>query len=177
VIPVRIETLRIEGYNRSTVDTFTYFDTDTFHNFAETFKNRPLANDLRDTILFSPVTLLEVFAHLATAWGQTVHDQINGLLNWVNKDHAGVFPRMDDAINTIVFGVPSTDDIYRARLKEDLDVLLNAKLAEVIDVAMARRDEIASLKAIYAGHFQATVNHFRTVPFSDEAFTDFWGQE
>lgn len=45
------------------VAVYIYFDTDTFHNFAETFKNRPLTDDLRDVILFSPVTFIEVFTH------------------------------------------------------------------------------------------------------------------
>ena len=156
------------------METYIYFDTDTFHNFAETFKNHALTDDLRNAILFSPVTLMEAFAHLANSWGQSVHDQINGLHNWVNKDHTGVFPWMDDAISAIAFGVPSTDDTYRRRLKDDLDVLLNARLDEVVDVAQVRRDEIAKVKTTEAGEFQAAVDYFRSVPFSEEAFTEVW---
>ena len=155
-------------------ETYIYFDTDTFHNFAETFKNHPLTSDLRDVILFSPVTLLEAFAHLANSWGQSVHDQINGLHNWVNKDHTGVFPWMDDAINAIAFGVPSTDDTYRRRLKDDLDVLLNADLDQVVDVAKVRRDEIAKVKTSEAAEFQAVVDYFRSTPFSEEVFIQVW---
>jgi hypothetical protein len=139
------------------VETYIYFDTDTFHNFAETLKSHALAEDLRDAILFSPVTLMEAFAHLANTWGKSVHEQINGLHNWVNKDHTGVFPWMDDAINSIAFGVPSTDDTYRRRLKDDLDVLLNARLDEVIDVARLRRDEIAKVKTKRASSRQQSI--------------------
>lgn len=156
------------------MEACVYFDTDTVHKFAETFKNHPLADDLRDRIIFSPVTMLELFAHLATHWGQQVHDQINGLHNWVNKDHTGLLPWMDDAINAIAFGVQPTDDTYRKRMKEDLDDLLNTKLPDIVDVAKIRRDEIAKLKTDYAVHFQTTVDHFRTNPFTDQAFTALW---
>lgn len=156
------------------METYIYFDTDTFHNFAETFKSHVLAEDLRDAILFSPVTLMEAFAHLANTWGKSVHEQINGLHNWVNKDHTGVFPWMDDAINAIAFGVPSTDDTYRRRLKDDLDVLLNARLDEVIDVARLRRDEIVKVKTAEAGDFQAAVDYFRSATLSKEAFVEVW---
>jgi hypothetical protein len=154
---------------------YIYFDTDTFHNFAETFKKDKLADDLRDAILFSPVTLTEAFAHLAEdGWGQQVHDQINGLHNWVNKDHTGVFPWMDDAIKAIAFGIPSTDDSYRTRLKEDLDVLLSAKLSEVVDVARVRRDEVAKVKTSEAAEFQAAVDYFKGNTLTEDAFAEAW---
>jgi chorismate mutase len=157
------------------VAVYIYFDTDTFHNFAETFKNHPLADDLRDVILFSPVTFTEVFTHLAEGnWGQQVHDQINGLHNWVNKDHTGVLPWMDDFLNAIAFGVPTTDTTYQAQLKQDLDVLLNARLEEVVDVAKRRRDKAIDVKTREATDFQSAVEYFRKNPFSEETFTEVW---
>lgn len=156
------------------MQTYIYFDTDTFHNFAETFKNHALADDLRDAILFSPVTLEETFAHLANSWGQGVHEQIKGLHNWVNKDHTGVLPWMDDAIKEIAFGVASTGDTYRQRLKEDFDVLLNSRLEEFVGVAGLRRAEIAKVKTTEAGNFQELVDYFRSALFSEEVFTGIW---
>ena len=69
-----------------------YFDTDFFHNFAETFRSRPLPTDLRDKILFSPVTMMEMFSHLATHWGAKALKQIKGFPNWINTSHAGALP-------------------------------------------------------------------------------------
>jgi hypothetical protein len=151
-----------------------YFDTDTFHNFAETFKDRPLASDLRKRIVFSPMTMKEVFSHLAVEWGPLAHRQIKGLPNWVNKDHAVLLPWMNDAVARIVFGIPLREDGFTKAMEEDLNVLLNSELAEVFDVAKSRRDEYDRVKTEYAGYFKDTVEFFRTTTLSEEKFTEVW---
>jgi hypothetical protein len=151
-----------------------YFDTDTFHNFAETFKDRPLASDLRERIVFSPMTLKELFSHLAVEWGPLVHQQIKGLPNWVNKDHAVLLPWMSDAVAKIAFGVPLPEDGFTKATQEDMNVLLNCELAEVFDIAKARRDELDRIKTEYAGHFKGTVEYFRKAPLTEDGFTEIW---
>ncbi len=78
-----------------------YFDTDFFHHFASAFENRALEDDLRDKILLSPMTMKEVFSHLAVEWGPQVHRQINGLPNWLNSRNIGLLPWMTDAVAKI----------------------------------------------------------------------------
>jgi hypothetical protein len=151
-----------------------YFDTDTFHNFGETFKDRQLASDLRERIVFSPMTMVEVFAHLAVEWGPLVHKQIKGLPNWVNKDHAVILPWMDDAIARLAFGIPVKDDGFTKALQEDINVLLNCELTEILPIAQSRRDELSTIKAEYASHFKETVDFFRNATFTEEKFTEVW---
>ncbi len=56
--------------NTFTMQPKVYFDSDCFHHFATTFADNPLASDLRETILLSPVTMMEVLSHLQ---GDDVH--------------------------------------------------------------------------------------------------------
>lgn len=156
------------------MDSYIYFDTDTFHNFAETFKERPLASDLRDRIVFSPMTMKEVFSHLAVEWGPLVHQQIKGLPNWVNKDHAVLLPWMSDAVAKIAFGVPVQDDGFTQGMQENINELLNYQLEDVFEAAKARRDELAKIKTEYAGHFKETVEFFRTTTLTEDKFTEVW---
>jgi len=151
-----------------------YFDTDTFHNFAETFKDRPLPSDLRDQIVFSPITLMEVFSHLAVEWGPLVHQQIKGLPNWINKNHVVVLLYINDAIAKIAFGVPLPEIGFAKAAQENMNVLLNCDLAEVYETATIRRNELNRIKSEYAGYLKDTAEYFRKVPLTDEEFTKFW---
>ncbi len=151
-----------------------YFDTDCFHHFAETFQDRALPDDLRSKILFSPVTMMEVFSHLARYWGDRVHKQLQGLHNWVNKDHALVLPWMDAATALIGFGVPLEDDGYTKMLQADLNTCADSELAGLLDVAKARDAELVQIKETYADHFQDAVQFFRTTPLTEDGFTEVW---
>jgi len=158
----------------SCMSPLVYFDTDCFHHFAATFQNCALANDLRDKILFSPVTMMEVFSHLARNWGNKVHKQIQGLHNWVVPDHALVLPWMDAATSQIGFGVKPEDDGYTKRLQADLNACATSELPGLLDVAKGRDAELQQVKQTYAGHFQDTVQFFRTTPLTEDAFTKVW---
>lgn len=151
-----------------------YFDTDTFHNFAATFKHYSLPSPLRELIVFSPLTMIEVFSHLAVEWGQEVHKQIQALPNWINTNHAEVLPWMDAAIERIAFGITLEDDAYTQRLQDDMNVLLNCELSEVLETARSRRGELSKIKSEYAGHFKETVEYFRKVRLTEDEFTRAW---
>ena len=151
-----------------------YFDTDCFHHFASTFENRPLSKELRGKILLSPVTMMEMFSHLARHWGDKVHRQIQGLHNWVDPSHALVLPWIDTAISHIGFGVPEQQDGYTQRLQDDLNACANSNLPELLDVAKARDAELQQVKQTFAEHFQNTVDFFRTTALTENAFTEMW---
>ncbi len=156
------------------MSALVYFDTDCFHNFASTFECRPLSDDLRDKILFSPVTMMEVFSHLARHWGATAHKQIQGLHNWVVTDHALVLPWMEAAISHIGFGVAQKDDGYTKKLEADLSACTDSKLSKLRDVAKARDAQLQQVKQTYAKYFRDTVNFFRATPLAEETFTEIW---
>jgi hypothetical protein len=122
-----------------------YFDTDCFHHLATTFENRVLPADLRDNILFSPMTLTEVFSHLAVEWGPLVHRQIQRLPRWLDK-RVGLLPSMTDALARIAFDVAIPDDGFTQSMQETLNELMNYQLADVFEAAKAGRDQLANTK-------------------------------
>src|ERR1700739_4000341 len=156
------------------MSAMVYFDTDCFHHFAATFQNHALADDLRPHILFSPVTMIEMFSHLARNWGSNVHKQIQGLHNWIVTDHGLVLPWMDAAVARIGFGQELKDDGYVKNLQQDLNACANSKLEGLLDVAKARDEELRKIKEAYADHFQHTLDFFRSSALTEGQFTEIW---
>lgn len=84
-----------------------------------------MAQDLQDKILLSPITVIEVFSHLAVEWGPDVHRQIRALPNWLGL-RAGHLPWMTDAIAWMAFGIPLPEDSdFTKGLEENINDLLN----------------------------------------------------
>jgi hypothetical protein len=151
-----------------------YFDTDVFHRFASTFESCPLPDDLRPKILLSPMTMKEVFSHLALVkWGPDIHAQIKGLPNWLGKS-AGHLPWMTDAMARIAFGVPLPDDGFTQGLQDNINELLNYQLDEVLDAAESLRDELDKIKNVYAGYFKDTMDYFSKTLLTEQRFTEVW---
>lgn len=154
-----------------------YFDTDCFHHFASTFESRSLSGDLRDKIIFSPVTMMEVFSQLARdRWdfGRKTHKQIQGLHNWVVTDRALVLPWMESAISQLAFGVVQEDEVYTKNLQADLNACTNSQFSSLRDVAKARDAQLRQVKQAYAKCFQDTVDFFRSTSLTEARFTDIW---
>jgi len=139
-----------------------------------TFANTPLPIDLREDILLSPVTMMEMLSHLARNWADDVHKQIRGMKNWLNCDHTMVLPFMEEAISMISFGAKITDDGYTKRLQADINTCTDAELWELRRVAETRDTEIQDIKAQYARSFENEVTHFRNTQLTEKAFTELW---
>ena len=151
-----------------------YFDTDCFHHFATTFQDKPLAQELRGKLLFSPITMMEVFSHLARSWGGGVHKQLLGMHNWIVTDHAQVLPWMDDAIARIGFGATLLQDDHVKSLQANLNACINSELPDLLVVAKTRDEELQQIKNQYAKHFQSTIEFCRENPLTEDVFTDMW---
>jgi len=83
--------------------THVYFDTDVFHRIGKVFANQGLADDLRERILVSPLTLLEALSHLTLKSNAAILADIQAIHNWVNPSHAGLLSWPSDAIAKIGF--------------------------------------------------------------------------
>jgi hypothetical protein len=151
-----------------------YFDTDCFHNFATTFENTQLSDDLRSKILLSPMTMIEALSHLARHWGGDVLRQIKGMTNWLDRSAIGVLPFMDEAISIIGFGAKITEDGYTNRLQADINVCVNADLDELHQVADLRDKQLIQMKDFYVGTFQGCIDHFRSTKLTQPEFTRAW---
>ncbi len=91
---------------------FVYFDSDVFHRIGATFSAQGLAPELRDRVVVSPITMLEVLSHLTLkrrntetlAHIQAVHN------NLVNPDHAGLLEWPTHAIARLGLRIPYDAD-------------------------------------------------------------------
>lgn len=142
------------------MNALAYFDTDCFHHFASVFENCALRDDLREKIVFSPVTMMEMFSHLAREWGDKVLKQIKGLQNWIVADHALILPWMDAAVSHIGFGIEVKDDEYTTALQADINRCANAELSKLLDVARTRDAELKQVKQEYADIFRMPCSTF-----------------
>jgi hypothetical protein len=69
-----------------------YFDTDVFHRIGRTFAHQGLAADLRERIILSPITFLEVLSHLTLNSNAAILAEIQAIHNWVNPKRARLLP-------------------------------------------------------------------------------------
>lgn len=115
-----------------------YFDADAFRHLGSAFGQRPLDAELRSEVVLDPLTTIEILAQLSTPEGQTVLTQIKGVQNWIDTEHAGILPWMDDVIAEVGFViVPEYSDVTD-HVGEALNICLRTEDANVLE-AEARR--------------------------------------
>lgn len=153
--------------------SFVYFDTDCFHHFSSTFREHGLSDSLRDKIVLSPITMLEVFSHLARNWGDNVHHQLRGMHNWVNAHQILVLPWMDTMVSNVGFGIIKNDD-HVSVLQSNLNACVESELSSLREIAKIRDRELRQIKQTYAEHFQHTVNFFKKNPLTEASFSGMW---
>jgi hypothetical protein len=86
-----------------------YLDTNAFRYFGIAFEKVPLAADLRDKILISPLSAFEVFAQLGDddeAEADRVLRQIQAVRNWTNPQNSRLLPWPDDMLHYFGFRSP-----------------------------------------------------------------------
>ncbi|HEY6266174.1 MAG TPA: hypothetical protein VIW93_15340, partial [Candidatus Acidoferrum sp.] len=83
--------------------SFVYFDSDVFHRIGATLSARGLTPELRDRVLVSPITMLEVLSHLTLKKSAEILAHIQAVHNWVNPNHAGLLAWPTHAIAQVGF--------------------------------------------------------------------------
>ena len=114
-----------------TMPAAVYFDSDVFHRIAQIFHEKGLSADLRNRIVLSPITALEVLSTLTLQRADEMLQQIHSLRNWLNREHVGILPWPGTAIALYGFGVPYDDGNFTERLARSLNVCLEAESAEL----------------------------------------------
>src|SRR5258708_35195238 len=104
--------------------SFVYFDSDVFHRIGTTFAAQGLAPELRERILVTPITMLEVLSHLTLKRNAEILSHIQAVHNWLNPKRAGLLAWPTDAIAQIGFlKTPESDDFTR-RIEKTINVCL-----------------------------------------------------
>ena len=150
-----------------------YFDTDVYHRAGDTFADRPLAEDLRDRIVLSPITLMEVLTHLTLRDTEPILRQIQAMRNWVNPQRASVLPWGNAAIAALGFGMPLPPDDYFERISQAIQTCLYAESANQLrEPAGLLKDALDRLKANVVVQFKRLVESYRRIPMTDGDFEE-----
>ena len=114
-----------------TMPAAVYFDSDVFHRIAQIFHEKGLSADMRNRIVLSPITALEVLSTLTLQRADEMLQQIHSLRNWLNREHVGILPWPGTAIALYGFGVPYDDGNFTERLARSLALLHDSTAARV----------------------------------------------
>jgi hypothetical protein len=152
-----------------------YFDSDVFHRVGATFSNRGLAPELRERILVSPITILEVLSHLTLKKNEEILTQIKAVHNWVNPKRAGLLAWPTDAIARIGFLQEPKSDDFMSRIEKTINVCLATDSPdELRESASKLKDALDRMKASSSADFSHLVEGCRKEPFTPEQFSEMW---
>ena len=153
-----------------------YFDTDVFHRVGETFHNQPLAPELRDRILLSPITFIEVLSHLTLKRsGGNVLKHIQAVHNWINPKNARLLPWPTIAIAKAGFQKTLPDDGFIDRVEKTINVCLGTdSVEELRESAGKLKDALDRMKDSTAQDFKQLVEAYRKEPLVGDKFSEVW---
>jgi hypothetical protein len=154
---------------------FVYFDSDVFHRIGATFSAQGLAPDLRDRVLVSPITMLEVLSHLTLKKNTEILAHIQAVHNWVNPDHAGLLAWPTHAIAQIGFLKEVEPDDFMNRIQETINICLATDSPEELrESASKLKDSVDKVKESTSADFNLLVEGWRKEPLTPEAFSEMW---
>jgi hypothetical protein len=152
-----------------------YFDTDVFHRVGQAVENHPLAADLRERILVSPITALEALSHLTLKKSDEILRHIHAMHNWVNPAHAGLLPWPSVAIANLAFGKQLEDEESMVNVEAGINVCLSTDSAEELRESAGKlKDALDRMKVETANNFQRLVGEYRREPLKSEQFSEAW---
>lgn len=155
--------------------SFAYFDSDTFHRIGATFSAQGLAPELRERILVSPITLLEVLSHLTLKKNAEVLAHIQSVHNWVNPKRAGLLAWPTQAIAEIGFQTKVDSDDFMNRLEKTINICLATESPEELrESASKLKNFLDRMKDSTYADFSRLVEGWRKEPLTPEAFSEMW---
>jgi hypothetical protein len=152
-----------------------YFDSDVFHRVGTAFSEQGLAPELRERIVVSPLTLLEVLSHLTLEKNEEILAHIKAVHNWVNPKRAGLLAWPTDAITQIGFQKKLPPDDFTKRMEKTLNVCLATDSPdELRDSAAKLKDALDGMKKSTAADFNRLVEGWRKERWTPERFSEMW---
>jgi len=154
---------------------FVYFDTDTFHRIGTTFTDKSLNPELRERILVSPITILEVLSHLTLKKNAEILAHIKAVHNWLNPQRVGLLAWPSDAIARIGFQLDPEADDFMKRIENTINVCLATESPdELRESASQLKDALDRMKDSSLADFIRLVEMFRKEPLTPENFSEVW---
>jgi hypothetical protein len=154
---------------------FVYFDSDTFHRIGATFSAQGLSPELRERILVSPITMLEVLSHLTLKRNAEILAHIHAVHNWLNPQRAGLLAWSTRAIAQIGFLKEAEPDDFTSRIQESINICLATDSPEELrESASKLKDSLDRMKESTSADFSRLVEGWRNESLTPEAFSEMW---
>lgn len=154
---------------------FVYFDSDVFHRIGTTFSACGLAPELRERVLVSPITMLEVLSHLTLKKNTEILTHIQAVHNWVNPNHAGLLAWPTHAIAQIGFLKEAEPDDFMNRIQETINICLATDSPEELrESASKLKDSLDRVKKSVSDDFSLLVEGWRKESLTPKAFSEMW---
>lgn len=119
-----------------------YLDTNVLRYFGVAFARTTLAEDLRDHIVMSPISVLELLAQLATGGADEAFAAIQAIPNVHSATATEMLPSSEDALRMHLFRLVPGDAIYMRSINTALNNCLRAT------APMELHDEALELRAL-----------------------------
>ncbi len=154
----------------------TYFDTVAFREIGGAFdKEQQLSLSLRERIIISPITVVEVLSQLTIARADEVLRQVQAVHNWCNPEHAGLLPWPDDWLFSVWFQKPAPDNGYTERMQKAINVCLAADSVKSLEEDAGKlKDAMDRMRQQTADAFGGLVEQARRDTLEDEKFSNAW---
>lgn len=152
-----------------------YFDSDVFHRVGATFSAQGLAPELRERVLVSPITMLEVLSHLTLKRNTEILAHIQAVHNWVNPNHAGLLAWPTHAIAEVGFHKKAEPDDFMSRMQETINTCLATDSPEELRASASKlKDSVDKVKESTSADFNRLVEGWRKELLTPEAFSEMW---
>jgi hypothetical protein len=142
---------------------------------GKAFACAKLNPELRERIVLSPISLLEVFSQLTIPKPAEVFSQIHAVLNWTNPDNTGLMVWPSEALFGIWTGERAKDDGFTKRMQSAYNACLAADSAEALQEDAGKlKDVLDKIKDQAAANFARLLESARDEPLNDERLSDAW---
>ena len=154
---------------------FVYFDSDVFHRIGATFAAQGLAPELRERVVLSPITMLEVLSHLTLKKNAEILTHIQAVHNLVNPNHAGLLAWPTHAIAQVGFLKAAEPDDFMNNIEKTINICLATDSPEELrESASKLKDSLDRVKESTSADFSLLVEGWRKEPLTPEAFSEMW---
>jgi len=155
--------------------SFVYFDSDVFHRVGVAFSAQGLDAELRQRILVSPITMLEVLSHLTLKRNAEILAHIHAVHNWVDPKHAGLLAWPTHAIAQIGFVKAPEPDDFTKGIEKTINICLATDSPEDLrESASKLKDSLDKTKESTSEDFKRLVEGWRKESLTPEKFSEMW---
>jgi hypothetical protein len=161
---------------RQAMTQYVYLDTNAFRYFGIAFRNVPLAEELRNRILISPLSAFEIFGQLADENdGSNVLSQIQAVRNWTNRHHCGLLPWPTEMLHQLWFQRPIQDNEFTKQMEVSLNICLTADSVESVRAEAVKHKQVMDrFKEQAAQAFKRMLDAARAERRKTVNMTDAW---